>query len=104
MTFQMGRPHFSKVVHRVVDMTAHVMDKIFTHDAHQILAHVANVVRRVVLPHVGIDGREPLRYRSGAVQRRLVDELDREVDAVPAGVFHPLHGFKACAESLHFAG
>jgi hypothetical protein len=86
-----GQAPLLEVVHGVVHVATDVIDQILAGDAHEILAHVPDIVRGIVLAHVGVDGREALGNGAGSIHGGLVDELHFEVDALLPGFLDPLH-------------
>jgi len=68
-----------EVVHGIVHVTADVVHEVLTRDAHEVVPHVAHVVRGIVFADVGVDRRKSHCDRTRAAERRLVDELDLQV-------------------------
>ena len=75
---------FLEQVHRIVDVTADVVDEVVAGDAHQVGGDVAAIILGGVGPEIGVDRRKAHRDGAGAVHRRLVDERDLDLVAGPA--------------------
>ena len=97
------KPPLLEIVDRVVDVPADVVDQVLAGDAHEILPNIAHVIGRIVVAHVGVDGGESLGHRPGAVHRRLVHELDLDVDALLPRLLDPAHDLEAGPARGHAA-
>jgi hypothetical protein len=81
---------FLELVHRAVDVARDVVAEILAHQAHQVVARVADMVLgHVLLPlhaHVAVDRVQPLRDRAAPLDVRLLDAHDLEVAPPVAGL------------------
>src|SRR5229473_1250852 len=96
------QPPVLEHVHGRIDVARDVIDEIFATEPHQVLAHVADEVLRLILaplhPHVAVDRRKPHRNGSAALDRRLLDQYDAQ--ALGLG---PIRGLVCGAASGHSA-
>jgi hypothetical protein len=92
-----------EIVHRIVDVPADIENQVLAGNAHQVPAHVAHVVHRVVFAHVGIDRGQAHGHGAGTVHGGFVHQLHREVYALRLGGLDPLHDFESGAATRHTA-
>ena len=91
----LGVPHdrkapFLELVHRGIDVPGDVVAQVFAHQAHQVVAGIADVVLGLVLAplhaHVAVDRVEALGDGAAALDVRFLDADDLEVASPVAGL------------------
>ncbi len=72
-----------KQLHRLVHVTAQIVNQVLAHYAHQVVADHLDVVLNRVVADVGVDGGQTLSDRAGTGHRGLVNQDDLHVGGCP---------------------